>query len=189
MVKLYDIMKAKKKTCKARGCKNKFKPRNSFHNVCCTACAIEYQKQRIAKKATETRRETKKKLEAIQPIGYWLKRAQAAFNAFIRERDKGKPCISCGEYITGKTDAGHYLSVGARRELRFHPSNCHAQCVRCNQHLSGNLICYRIGMNGRVGVEMVEYLENFNGIQKMTIDEVKEIEAHYKQLKKEISDV
>ena len=174
----------KQKTCKAGGCRNKFAPANSFHVACSPSCAVAITATSRANKDAARRKSDKLRLEAIQPIGHWLKKAQVAFNAYIRARDKGRPCISCGEVITGKTDAGHYLSVGARSELRFHPANCHAQCVRCNQHLSANLINYRIGLIDKVGSDMVKYLENFNGLQGLTIDDVRSIEAHYKELRK-----
>ena len=37
------------------------------------------------------------------------------------ERDFDKPCVSCGNYHQGQWHAGHYLTVGARPELRFEP--------------------------------------------------------------------
>lgn len=51
-------------------------------------------------------------------------KAQSAFNGFIRERDEGKPCPSCGTYhppmiFGGQWDCGHFMGVGARPELRF----------------------------------------------------------------------
>lgn len=36
--------------------------------------------------------------KALLTRGDYIKKAQTAFNAFIRERDEGKPCPSCGTY-------------------------------------------------------------------------------------------
>jgi len=44
-------------------------------------------------------------------------KAQAAFNAWIRKRDDGQPCISCG---TGSPNqAGHFYSAGHYSSLRY----------------------------------------------------------------------
>jgi len=40
------------------------------------------------------KRDRERKME-VKPLSYWMKRAQAAFNAWVRERDAGQPCISC----------------------------------------------------------------------------------------------
>jgi len=92
----------------------------------------------------------------IIPLPKLIAKAQKAFNARIRERDKDKGCISCG----GKVEqAGHYLSAGHHGVHRFNEKNVHGQCVRCNMYLSGNLINYRIGLVKRIGLQQVEILE------------------------------
>lgn len=65
----------------------------------------------------------------VKPIGYWMKRAQSAFNAWVRARDYGQPCISCGRHHQGQHHAGHYRPAGSNPELRFEPDNCHLQCA------------------------------------------------------------
>ena len=48
-------------------------------------------------------------------------KAQKVFNAYIRKRDEGLPCISCG---TGQPQhAGHYFSAGHNSKLRFEERN------------------------------------------------------------------
>lgn len=128
----------------------------------------------------------KKKVKA-NDRGLCLKGAQAAFNAFIRYRDKGLPCISCGRmpnfsaHIGGSgIHAGHYLSVGAHPELRFEELNVHIQCVHCNIHKSGNAIDYRVGLIKKIGVEKTEWLEGPHTPQKYSLEDLREIEAKYK---------
>ena len=128
----------------------------------------------------------KKRLDELKPASHWVKKAQVAFNKFVRERDKNEPCISCGRFHDGQYHAGHYQSTGSRPELRFHPSNNNKQCAPCNNHLSGNIVNYRPRLVEKVGIEMVRYLENFNGVQRLTIDDVKDIEVHYKQKLREL---
>ncbi len=178
--------KAKQATCGAKGCRNKYWPANSFHVACCPMCAIRITKQKKQAKEKVKRVADKQRLLELKPASYWVKKAQKATNAYIRERDKDEPCISCGRYHQGKWNAGHLMSCGARPELRFHPSNIHKQCEPCNSHLSGNIVNYRPRLIEKVGLEMVEHLENFNGVQRLTIDDVQEIEAHYKGLLKEL---
>ena len=84
-------------------------------------------------------------------------KAQKVFNAYIRKRDEGLPCISCG---TGQPQhAGHYFSAGHYSKLRFDERNVSGQCIRCNYYLSGNQIGYRQGLIKRIGLEAVEQLE------------------------------
>lgn len=92
-----------------------------------------------------------------------LAKAQKVFNAWIRERDKDKGCISCN----GKVEqAGHYFSQGHYSGLRFDELNTNGQCVKCNLYLSGNLIHYRQGLVQRYGSAMVENLESLSELRK-----------------------
>ena len=109
-----------------------------------------------------------------------IQRAQKAFNAYIRHRDRDLPCISCGEY--GEMQCGHYRTVGAEPGLRFHAANAHAQCAVCNCHLSGNRTAYRRSLIARVGVGMVEWIETWKPPQKWTSEDLIEIEKYYKSL-------
>ena len=85
-------------------------------------------------------------------------KAQKVFNAYIRKRDEGLPCISCG---TGQPQhAGHYFSAGHNSKLRFDERNVGGQCLRCNYFLHGNQLGYRKGLIKRIGIESVEQLES-----------------------------
>lgn len=109
----------------------------------------------------------------------YLKDAQIAFNAFIRARDAGKPCISCGCRNAMAFDAGHYRSIGAQPALRFNEDNVHRQCTDCNQGLAGNAAAYRVGLIARIGLERVEILEREHPPAKFTADDAKQIRAEY----------
>ena len=80
------------------------------------------------------------------------------FHKFIRERDHGKPCVSCGRHTT--LQAGHFYSAGNFPETRFNEDNVHGQCLKCNYFLSGNLIPYRIEIQKRIGGKRFMRLEN-----------------------------
>jgi hypothetical protein len=120
------------------------------------------------------KREMKAMRERQKSISQWRRELQQVFNKYIRERDKGKGCISCGAKLQGKYDAGHYYSVGSYPNLRFSESNCHGQCVHCNQHKHGNLLEYQIGILKRIGKHGLEELQELrNEPLRLSLDEIK----------------
>lgn len=181
------VTPAKPRKCKH--CRAKFVPDRPFIVWCSPECGAELAKAKIAHqnalRAKKDRKEYKDAKERIKTRGDYAKEAQVAFNAYIRARDEGKPCISCGSH-TGKKNAGHYRSVGSCPELRFEPLNVHLQCEKCNSYLSGNLILYRIQLLARIGIAGVEYLEGPHQPKKYSIDDLKEIKAMYKAKLKDI---
>jgi len=96
-------------------------------------------------------------------------KAQIVFNKWIRKRDEGQRCISCG---TGTPEqAGHFYSAGHHNALRFNEYNVNLQCMRCNYFLSGNLINYRIGLLKKIGVVRVTQLDLLASIKKAHKDD------------------
>ena len=179
------ILKKILKLKKCKSCGDKFEPIRTLQIACSMQCAIDLvNKQKEKDKQKETRG-LKAKLKTRAD---WLREAQAAFNAFIRERDKDEPCISCGSF-TGKRNAGHYRSVGACPELRFNEENVHTQCEKCNSWLSGNAIAYRKNLLAKIGQEKLEWLEGKHEPLKLTIEQIKEIKETYKRKLKELKDV
>jgi hypothetical protein len=113
--------------------------------------------------------------------------AQSAVNAYVRARDEGMPCISCGEMKP--LQAGHYWSVGARPEMRFNEANIHGQCSRCNVDLAGNRDAFRAGIVERYGSEeLADALDTTIPAQKWTLDELREIRASAEAKRAEIVD-
>lgn len=94
-------------------------------------------------------------------------KAQLVFNAWIRNRDKDRCCISCGVYKIEQ--ASHYYSAGKYNHLRFVEDNVWGSCLKCNYFLHGNLIPYRAELIKRIGIERVNSLDdaaNFKSIHK-----------------------
>ena len=112
------------------------------------------------------------------PLPKLLKKAQTVVNAYVRNRDDGKPCISCGK---PGNQAGHYFSVGQYSALRFDPQNIHLQCTRCNLFLSGNLIEYGMGLVKRYGQDYhMELLKKSKErVKKWSRDELNQIIETY----------
>lgn len=182
---------------KCRVCKVPYEPRNSLQKACSILCAMALAKidreRAESREAKQRRREQREARERIKPRSQWMREAQAAFNQFIRERDHDLPCISCGTFTPmtrgGDYDCGHYRSVGANPELRFTELNSHKQCKRCNGHLSGNIVNYRIGLLARIGQEAIDWLEGPHEPKKYSIEELQEIKRDYsgraRELKKQ----
>lgn len=177
----------KPKACKA--CKTRFTPARPMQKVCGPMCALELgrAKRLKAEKTTQAqdKRETKAKLAKMKTRGQWIAEAQATFNAFIRARDAGRPCICCGrtrdssQATGGVWDAGHFRSRGSAPHLRFDERNVHAQLKYCNRYASGNMAGYRLGLIDRIGLEAVEALESDQTARKWPVDELKAIKAEY----------
>lgn len=181
----------KQKTCAV--CKFKFKPRRlTTERVCSIGCAIKFAKKEAekqkAKAYRQEKRETKKKIENLEPLSYWIKKCQKYCNDYVRARDKGKPCISCGqmEHKGNLHQAGHYFATGGYPELRFNLDNNHGQCTRCNMYLSGNLIPYTENLPERIGVVAFNNLKSLrHKPRKYGKTELKEMITYYKNKTKD----
>ena len=148
---------------------------------------VEKKKAKAAAKAKKIERaNTRAQKEKLKTRSDWMKEAQREFNRYIRLRDHGQPCISCGLNTGAKMNAGHYRSVGACPELRFNELNCHIQCEKCNSWLSGNIIEYRKNLLIKIGDKAVEWLEGKHEPLKLTIDDIKELKNKYRKIGNEI---
>jgi hypothetical protein len=180
----------KPKKCKNPACGISFPPQRLGQAVCSPKCglAIKDVNREKARKAIADlgRKEIRAAKERIKPKGLYMKEAQTAFNAWVRERDAALPCISCGRHHQGKYDAGHYRTVGSNPALRFEPLNCHRQCSPCNTQLSGNIVNYRIALVRRIGAEAVDWLEGPHEPKKYTVEELKVMTADYRAKTREL---
>lgn len=178
------MIRASLKPKRCASCRVVFEPQRSMQKVCSPKCAADLAAKQRAQKEARAKREERKSLrermEKAKTRGQHLKELQAAFNAWIRMRDAGQPCIACGRHHRGQNHAGHYRSVGSCPELRFEPDNVHLTCQPCNVHLSGNLIQMRIGMIKKIGLARVEWLEGPHPPKKLTLPEIQEMKAFYR---------
>lgn len=169
---------------KCKHCKAPATLKIQMTNFCSVDCAYQHarklQEQARKRKEIKAKRLHQEKKKALKTRSEWLKDAQAVFNKFIRLRDEKEPCISCGRHHQGQYHAGHYLTVGACPELRFEELNVHKQCAPCNNHLSGNLVNYRIRLIDKIGLDKVEWLEGKHEPLKLTIPEIQVLIAEYK---------
>lgn len=168
------------KTKKCKYCRSEFTPytslqKNCFHDLCVKAMIKEHEVKQWNKKKVKLKKD-------LMTASDWLKIAQTTFNKFIRLRDAGLPCISCGEKINGVKHASHFFSAGGHSNLRFHEDNVFTSCFKCNVMLSGNQLEYRKRLIDKIGSERVQWLEdNSHVVKKWEIDELKELIKIYKE--------
>ena len=173
----------KEKKCKIGG--ELFVPVRPFQPTCFKH-APEWLRKQQAKK---WRKEGKVMKEKLKTHNDYVKELQVIFNIFIRERDKDKPCVSCGTPMTTrKGDASHYWSVGGNPGVRFDETNCHLACVPCNQHKHGNLLEYSIRLPERIGTVLFNALNaRRTRTNPLTIPEIKDLKTHYRKLIKSLT--
>lgn len=174
--------KLRKKKCRNPNCGERYRPWSTLQEACSPGCAIVVARLKEEKKRQREAREEKKRSKTL---GELAREAQFAFNAYIRERDKHRPCISCGDHLAGRWNAGHYRTVGACPELRFDETNCHKQCAQCNQHKSGDIVNYRANLEHRIGESALAKLEGPHEPKNYTRDDFIEIRRIYKRKLKE----
>lgn len=145
--------------------------------------------KKAAKDASEQRKRDRERLKQLKTRPEWLREAQTVFNKYIRLRDAGLPCISCGHQNDGSRQfhASHYKSVGGNPALRFDEANCHAACSICNNYLSGNLVPYRVALIKKIGQDEVDRLEGPQEPLKLTAEEIQELIKTYKAKVKELT--
>ena len=139
-----------------------------------------------AQQERQRRKSQREAKDRIKTKSEHAKEAQAAFNAWVRARDEVDACISCGRHHKGQYHAGHYRTVGACPELRFEPLNAHKQCAPCNNHLSGNLVEYRIRLARKIGQDSLDWLEGPHEPKRYTIEDLKAIKAEYRRKLREL---
>ncbi|CDG95588.1 Protein ninG [Xenorhabdus bovienii str. puntauvense] len=150
----------------------------------------EKAKQKLERERRQKEVEARDKLKtrrlAVKPLSHFARQAQTAFNAFIRERDCGHPCISCGRNTGAKMNAGHYRTVGSCPELRFDEDNCHIQCEHCNSYLSGNIENYTPRLIEKIGQSRFDRLMSHHALPKRKREDYERIRDNYKDRLKEL---
>ena len=186
----------KDKICK--NCGVKFTPRQFLQKYCRQndECLKVEANLLIEKKRLENKKswnkEKKERKEKLMTHKDWLKKFEAVFNEFIRERDKDKPCVSCDALPgTYTLTAGHYYPAGSNPSVRFNEDNVHGQCwFNCNKNKHGNQTEYIIRLKERIGDERLEKLHILakQKTNKLSIPEIQEKIKIYKEKIKTLKD-
>lgn len=190
------MAKKPRRKCVNKDCREWFHPVRDGQVVCSFECAGAVGKEQTAKKRADAQREEKKQRDeeekagrqrrrarriALKTKSEWRPEAQDAFNRYVRLRDEGKPCISCGrtpeQKLGGSMDCGHYRTRGAAAHLAFNLHNTAAQCVYCNRDRAGAQKAFEQGLIQRIGPEKVDVLNNNNCIRKFDIPYLQRIKS------------
>ena len=190
-------MKAANRRCKQ--CRKKVPAESAFvtqlRAFCSFECLSTFTKSEQGRKTIQksSLAEIRERKQKLLTKSDYVKLAQAAFNAYVRFRDRDDACISCGNYVLadqigGGWDCGHYRSTGSAPHLRFGGIraclNAHKQCVKCNRYLSGNVAEYRKGLIKKIGAELVDAVEADQASRNYTIDDLQRITQIYRKRKK-----
>lgn len=178
-------------------CRAKLEQGQRIHAECIAPWAdaqAEKAQRAQAKKARAAakveRASIRARKEAIKTIAQLIADAQIVFNAFIRERDKGKGCFVCGRTFTDKPGqvqhAGHVRSRGAAGHLRFNEDNCHGECEGCNGPHGAKPHQIEAGAIARIGAERYAALCADNTPHKWQRDELIAIKHEYRAKLKEL---
>lgn len=150
---------------------------------------IERNRAKQAKRQAKIERATTRKAKEAAKSRATLKaEAQAAVNAFVRARDAGKPCISCGRPDDGQHQrhAGHWKTVKARSDVRFDPANIHSQCSQCNHFDGGGLHPgYLPELIRRIGQAEVDRLTEVKTV-RYSDDDLRHIRDTYRKAAREL---
>lgn len=151
-----------KRKCKYSLCQLEFIPvPGRFNQKTCDniECARGYLKeQREAKESKETKELLKAYKHDSKTHGEYKGELQDLINKIVRLIDKGHPCISSGfqNYVV---HAGHFYSVGAHDNLRYHLFNIWAQADHENTYKSANITAYREGLINTFGQGLMDEID------------------------------
>jgi hypothetical protein len=98
----------------------------------------------------------------------YKKKLDTIFSQFIRLRDRGKGCYTCGVQRTWKElQCGHFIPR-QYLALRYDERNCHAQCYACNMLYNGQPSKYALRLMDEYGERIIAELESLR--RKITKD-------------------
>ena len=159
----------------------------NLNAFCSMDHAIEWANNADRMKKARTKESKRHKREYYEnDKQHWERKARMACHAYVRLRDAGLPCVSCGRHHTGQYHAGHYRPSGVNSALRYDERNIQKQCAPCNNHKSGNLSEYRAGLVARIGEAAVAELDANHETKRWTLDELKEVHRYYTDKLKEL---
>lgn len=153
-------------------------------------CSIEHAVKHgnnIKDKGRKIKHKEQKKEYVANKLSTRKRAAKEACHEYIRLRDRGKPCICCGEPLGDDIHAGHFWESGNFSFIRYHEDNIHGQKSHCNTFKGGDSGFYRQNLIDRIGVERVQWLDDNRSKKiKRSADCYREIEEYYKQKLKEL---
>lgn len=121
---------------------------------------IKLEKAKIKATKPRTDLERAERLRKKDRSLEWLKiNVRTICHEYIKERDRGRPCVSCGAPWHSDFQATHFYKAELFSSLRYHELNIHSGCVRCNIFLDGNHQQYAMRIHERIGSDGVNELK------------------------------
>lgn len=168
-------MKKAIKNKKCRECGGEFKPFKTTQRACSPICEAEIIRKKEIEK--EKRAEEGKKNQ----LKVYFESTQTICNSFIRLRDQGKPCISCGKHWQKNFQAGHLFSVGGHSAVRFDEENINGQCLECNSSSVFDVEKYIQEFEKRYSKDEFEVLRvKAYEEKRWTVEELKNLAAYFR---------
>lgn len=145
-------------------------------------------------KATKPKREleqAKEEYKNNKSLSWLIQNTVNYCHEFIRLRDKGKPCISCGESWHSDFQAGHFYKAELYTTLKLEETNIHGQCPGCNLYKDGNESGYRVGLIERYSKGFLDLIDSKALLDKKTSfkwdrNELNKKREYFKQKIKEL---
>jgi hypothetical protein len=174
------IMKVKQRTCKNKGCNNKYPQYNSIQTWCSPKCGAEIAQAKVKANYKAETIVLRNKYYA-NDIKTREKAAHDYCHLWIKIRDKGLLCICCNLPIGEQGNAGHFHESGNNSRIRYDEDNIHYQRIYCNMYKGGDSDDYRGNLIKKIGIDRVERLDSLKGgTVKRTCEDYKTIENYYK---------
>jgi len=129
---------------------------------------------------------TKKENDSLE---YLKTNVKNICHTYIKERDKGKPCVSCGQSWNKDHQAGHWKKAELYSSLKYNEFNIHNQCKGCNLYNDGNVQKYSDRIHLRITRKQkadLEKLAENKSFHKWDRQELKEIRGYYKEKLKQL---
>lgn len=174
-----------KKLCKDCG-KNEPHPWRKICLPCINRIAKEKAREQQKKQKEKiVVRKQKAKVKKAFSRSHLTKEADRVFSIFIRERDRGNPCITCKAEWEEWQNCWHFMS---RRHLntRWHEKNANWQCQRCNNWNSWEQFLHSLFIDRLYGKWTAEQIMRLAQDTSKTTDEeiLMHIRYYYGELAK-----
>jgi hypothetical protein len=116
-----------------------------------------------------------------ESVSSWLKKADAVFSRYIRQRDGGQ-CFTCTYRNEWKKLQNGHFCPRQHMATRFDERNNNAQCFACNMFYGGRPDAYAVRLEAKYGVGIVKELHDLARTTKQwTVAELKELITKYQQ--------
>lgn len=188
-------MNTKKKKCKGNyrvsfeGCGDLvYKRTYGLCNSCYSRWLLETEegKEKLKKATLRATRDridlenAEKEIKDSKRLKYLLTNVKNVVHKYIRLRDRGESCISCGTKWRYDFQAGHFYKAELYSSIRFDEDNIHGQCAKCNIYDEGNLNNYDLMLPKRIGVD------KYNALKKKAENDKKQ---HFKWNREELESI